>query len=74
VAATVESAIPAKVAINEKLARRTSPGGLIVFSLILDAGMFYVASHLASDLSVEHAIPGTEIPNHRQRRGLGSSR
>ncbi len=54
-AATVESAIPAKVAIDEKLARRPGPGGIIIFGLILAAGMFYVASHLASDLSVEKA-------------------
>jgi inorganic phosphate transporter, PiT family len=56
VAATVQSAIPAKVAIDAKLARRPGAGGIIVFGLILAAGLFYVATHLASDLSVEKTI------------------
>ena len=54
-AATLETAIPSKVALDEKLARRSSPAGMIVFGLILAAGMFYVARHLSSDLSVERA-------------------
>ncbi len=54
-AATVEGVITAKGAIDEKLARRTGPGGVIIFGLILAAGMFYVANHLISDLSVEKA-------------------
>src|SRR5579862_8995540 len=55
-AATVQSAIPAKLAIDAKLARRPGAGGIIIFGLILAAGLFYVATHLASDLSVEKAI------------------
>jgi inorganic phosphate transporter, PiT family len=55
VAATVESVITTKGAIDQKLARRTGPGGIIIFGLILAAGMFYVANHLISDLSVERA-------------------
>jgi hypothetical protein len=39
VAATVESVHPAKIAIDEKLARRIGPGGIIIFGLILAAGM-----------------------------------
>ena len=54
-AATLETAIPSKVALDEKLARKPSPAGMIVFGLILAAGMFYVAKHLSSDLSVEKA-------------------
>ena len=54
-AATVETAIPANGAIDEKLARKPGTGGIIIFGLILAAGLFYVASHLISDLSVEHA-------------------
>jgi hypothetical protein len=54
-AATLETAIPSKVALDEKLARKPSPAGMIVFGLILAAGMFYVARHLGSDLSVEKA-------------------
>ena len=42
-AATVESIHPTKVAIDEKLARKTGPGGTIVFGLILAAGIIYVA-------------------------------
>src|SRR5208283_4568558 len=53
VAATVERSIPANVAIGEKLSRRPGAGGIIIFGLILAAGLFYVASHLISDLSVE---------------------
>jgi inorganic phosphate transporter, PiT family len=53
VAATVEGIHPAKVAIDEKLSRKTGPGGIIVFGLIIAAGLFYVADHLISDLSVE---------------------
>jgi len=49
------TAIPPKVALDEKLARKPSPAGMIVFGLILAAGMFYVAKHLGSDLSVEKA-------------------
>jgi PiT family inorganic phosphate transporter len=56
VAATIERAIPGKLAIDEKLARKPGATGIIVFGLILAAGLFYVASHLASDLSVERAI------------------
>lgn len=52
-AATFESVAPSKVAIDEKLARRPNPGGVIIFGLILAAGLFYVADHLISDLSVE---------------------
>ena len=52
VAATIERAIPAK-AIGDKLARSPSMGGIILFRLMLAAGLFYVAQHLASDLSVE---------------------
>ena len=55
-AATVQSAIPAKLAIDAKLARRPGAGGIIIFGLILAARLFYVATHLASDLSVEKAI------------------
>src|SRR5215469_16864220 len=54
-AATLETAVPSKVALDEKLARKTSPAGIIVLGLILAAGMFYVARHLSSDLSVEKA-------------------
>jgi inorganic phosphate transporter, PiT family len=54
VAATIERTIPAK-AIDEKLARSPGAAGMIVFGLILAAGLFYVATHLASDLSVEQA-------------------
>ena len=54
-AATIERSIPANAAIGEKLARRPGAGGIIVFGLILAAGLFYVASHLISDLSVEKA-------------------
>jgi inorganic phosphate transporter, PiT family len=54
VAATVETAIPAKAALDQKLARRPGLGGMIIFGLILAAGMFYAATHLISDLSVEH--------------------
>jgi PiT family inorganic phosphate transporter len=53
VAATFESVAPSKVAIDEKLARKPNPGGVIIFGLILAAGLFYVADHLISDLSVE---------------------
>ncbi len=53
VAATAERILPAKVAIDEKLARKSGPGGIIVFGLILAAGLFYVADPLISDLSVE---------------------
>src|SRR5262249_46729849 len=55
VAATVEGAIPRKRAIDEKLAKEPRAGGMIIFGLILAAGMFYAASHLASDLSIEKA-------------------
>jgi PiT family inorganic phosphate transporter len=54
-AATLETAVPSKVALDEKLARKPGPAGMIVFGLILAAGMFYVARHLSSDLSVEKA-------------------
>jgi inorganic phosphate transporter, PiT family len=54
-AATLETAIPSKGALDEKLARKPSAAGMIVFGLILAAGMFYVARHLSSDLSVEKA-------------------
>ncbi len=54
-AATVESAIPVKRPLDEKLARSPGLGGMIIFGLILAAGMFYAGSHLASDLSVEKA-------------------
>jgi hypothetical protein len=50
VATSVETAIPAKAAIDQKLARSTSLGGVVVFGLILAAGLFYAASHLISDL------------------------
>jgi inorganic phosphate transporter, PiT family len=53
VAATVENILPSKGAIDEKLARKTGPGGIIVFGLIIAAGLFYVADHLMTDLSVE---------------------
>ena len=52
VAATMERAISAK-AIDEKLVQSPSTGGIILFRLMLAAGLFYVAQHLASDLSVE---------------------
>ena len=52
-AATIERAIPSNVAIDEKLARKTGTGPIIIFGLILAAGLFYVANHLVSDLSVE---------------------
>jgi PiT family inorganic phosphate transporter len=55
VAATVDSAVPSKIGVNEKLARKPGAGGMIIFGLILAAGLFYVATHLASDLSVEKA-------------------
>ena len=55
VAATIERALPSTHAINEKLARKPGAGGMILFGLILAAGLFYVASHLISDLSVEQA-------------------
>jgi PiT family inorganic phosphate transporter len=55
VAATVESAIASKAALDEKLARKPSSVGTIIFGLILAAGLFYVARHLTSDLSVEKA-------------------
>jgi hypothetical protein len=55
VAATVETAIPAKAALDQKLAKSPGLGGMIIFGLILAAGMFYAATHLISDLSVEHA-------------------
>jgi inorganic phosphate transporter, PiT family len=55
VAATIERALPQSGAINEKLARRPGAGGIIIFGLILAAGLFYVATHLISDLSVEQA-------------------
>ena len=54
-AATIDREIPASGAINEKLARKTGAGGIIIFGLILAAGLFYVATHLISDLSVEKA-------------------
>ena len=54
-AATVETTIPAKAAIDAKLAKNPGLGGMIIFGLILAAGMFYAASHLISDLSVEKA-------------------
>jgi PiT family inorganic phosphate transporter len=53
VAATVEHVITQKAAIDEKLARKPGPGGIILFALILAAGLFYVAHNLAADLSVE---------------------
>ncbi|HSZ22534.1 MAG TPA: inorganic phosphate transporter, partial [Candidatus Sulfotelmatobacter sp.] len=53
-AATIERTIPSSGAINDKLSRKTGTGPIIIFGLILAAGLFYVASHLASDLSVEH--------------------
>jgi hypothetical protein len=56
VAASVQTAIPPKVAIDAKLARKPGAGGSIVFGLILAAGLFYVATHLSRDLSVEKAI------------------
>jgi hypothetical protein len=43
VAATVESIHPTKVAIDEKLARKSGAGGIIVFGLILAASIIYVA-------------------------------
>jgi inorganic phosphate transporter, PiT family len=55
VAATVESAIPARRAIDEKLAQSPGWGGMIIFGLILAAGVIYAGSHLISDLSVEKA-------------------
>ncbi|MGA6972102.1 MAG: inorganic phosphate transporter [Candidatus Binatus sp.] len=54
-AATIERALPQSGAINEKLARKPGAGGIIIFGLILAAGLFYVATHLISDLSVEQA-------------------
>ena len=54
-AATIERAIPASGAVSDKLARKTGAGPIIIFGLILAAGLFYVATHLISDLSVEHA-------------------
>ena len=54
-AATIERALPSSGAINEKLARKPGAGGIIIFGLILAAGLFYVATHLISDLSVEQA-------------------
>ncbi|HXW85284.1 MAG TPA: inorganic phosphate transporter [Candidatus Binataceae bacterium] len=54
-AATIDRPIPANVAVNEKLARSPGTGGAIIFGLILAAGLFYVAQHLISDLSVERA-------------------
>jgi inorganic phosphate transporter, PiT family len=55
VAATIESSIPVKGGIDQKLSKSPSVGGIIIFGLILAAGMFYAASHLISDLSVEKA-------------------
>ena len=46
---------PQKPRLIEKLAKSPGLGGIIIFGLILAAGMFYAASHLISDLSVEHA-------------------
>jgi inorganic phosphate transporter, PiT family len=56
VAATVESAIPAKHAIADKLSRSPGAGGIIIFGLIFAAGLIYVATHLMSDLSVERNV------------------
>ena len=67
-AATIERAIPAK-AIDEKLARSPSMGGMIIFGLILAAGLFYLAQHLASDLSVEQ-FPTYRTEIARAGRGL----
>jgi PiT family inorganic phosphate transporter len=53
VAATVEHVITQRAAIDEKLARKPGPGGMILFGLILAGGLFYVARHLADDLAVE---------------------
>jgi hypothetical protein len=53
--AMAATAIPSKLALDEKLAKKPSPAGMIVFALILAEGMFYVAKHLSSDLSVEKA-------------------
>lgn len=54
-AATVDTAIPEKRAVTEKLAQGPSTGGIIIFGLILAAGLLYIAVHLSSDLSVEKA-------------------
>ena len=54
-AASVDSAIPAGRAIDQKLAQRPALGGMIIFGLILAAGVLYAGSHLLSDLSVEKA-------------------
>jgi inorganic phosphate transporter, PiT family len=55
VAATLERELPGNIAVGEKLARRPGTGGTIVFGLILAAGLFYIATNLVSDLSVEKA-------------------
>ena len=54
-AATIERSIPVSGAVSDKLARKTGTGPIIIFGLILAAGLFYVATHLISDLSVEKA-------------------
>ena len=54
-AASLETTFPEKRAVNEKLAQRPSSGGIIVFGLILAAGLFYISVHLSSDLAVEKA-------------------
>jgi PiT family inorganic phosphate transporter len=53
VAATVERVSSPNAAIDEKLARKPGMFGIVIFLLILAAGLVYVARHLASDLSVE---------------------
>ncbi len=52
-AATVERVSSPNAAIDEKLARKPGMFGIVIFLLILAAGLVYVARHLASDLSVE---------------------
>jgi PiT family inorganic phosphate transporter len=55
VAATVDTVIPEKHAVAEKLAQGPSIGGIIIFGLILAAGLLYISIHLSADLSVEKA-------------------
>ena len=55
-AATVETAIPAKAALDQKLARSPGLGGIIIFGLILAVGMFYAASHRLVEGSVAEKV------------------
>jgi PiT family inorganic phosphate transporter len=50
-----EAATSAHVHVSAKLDRRPSMPGIVVFVLILAAGILYIAAHLISDLSVVKA-------------------